>query len=126
MQVSGQALLICDATAQDPASKITLYGIFDRIWARTFPAVHGLFAIYWRCVAPGPGRVWVTIVKPDGSTLVDLEPAESNHEGAHTMQGTYTLGGFEFPVEGEYTLVLKHNGVEMIQASLFLTKRAGD
>ena len=123
MKVAGQALLTCDATAHDPTGKITLYGIFDRIWAAQFPTVHSLLAIYWRCIAPGPGRASVTILRPDGSPLVELEPAESRKEGPHTLQGTYTLGGFEFPAEGEYTLVLKHNSVEMMQASLFLQKR---
>ena len=126
MKVAGQALLTCDATVHDPSKKITLYGIFDRIWASQFPTVHALFAVYWRCVAPGPGRASVTILKPDGAQLVELELVESNTEGPHTMQGTYTLGGFEFPVEGEYTLVLKHNNVEMMQASLFLLKRGAE
>jgi hypothetical protein len=125
MTASGQALLTCDATVRDPGGKVTLYGVFDRIWAVQFPAVHQLFSIYWRCIAPGPGRAWVTILKPDGSTLTDLEPAETNREGPHSMQGTYTLGGFEFPTEGEYTLVLQHNGVEMLRASLFLEKKGG-
>ncbi len=40
------------------------------------------------------------------------------------MQGTYTLGAFEFPAEGEYGLVLKHNGVPMLEVSLFLQRRA--
>jgi Family of unknown function (DUF6941) len=123
MRVGGQALLTCDATAADPSGKITLYGIFDRIFAQGFPTVHNIFAIYWRCVAPGPGRAGVTVIRPDGSTLVELEPAETNREGLHYMQGTYTLGAFEFPVDGEYTLVLKHNGVEMIQANLVLERR---
>jgi len=48
MKVAGHALLTCDASAVDPAGKITLYGIFDRIWAQHFPSVHALFAIYWR------------------------------------------------------------------------------
>jgi len=122
MKVAGHALLTCDASAVDPAGKITLYGIFDRIWAQHFPSVHALFAIYWRCSAPGPGRAGVTILRPDGSTLVELEPVETNREGQHVMQGTYTLGGVEFPVEGEYTLVLKHNSIEMIQTPLFLQK----
>lgn len=124
MRVGGQALLTCDGTVADPVGKITLYGIFDRISTASFPAVHRLFSVYWRCIAPGPGRVGVTILRPDGSPLVELEPAESNREGLHVMQGTYTLGGFEFPVEGEYVLVLRHNGVEMLQTSLFLEKRA--
>ena len=120
---SGQALLVCDAVAHDPNGKTTLYGIFDRIWSSTFPAVHPMFAIYWRCVVPGPGRVGVSILKPDESILTDLEPVETSNEQPHSMQGTYTLGGFEFPAEGEYALVLKHNGRELLRSILSLSKR---
>lgn len=121
---SGQALLACDAVAHDPNGKITLYGIFDRIWSSTFPVVHPMFAIYWRCLIPGPGRVGVAILRTDGSILADLEPVETSKEQLHSMQGTYTLGGFEFPAEGEYSLVLKCNGTEILRSILFLSKRA--
>jgi len=119
----GQALVTCDATARDPSGKTTLYGIFDRIWTSKFPAIHRLFSIYWRCVVPGPGRVWVSILKPDKSTLLELEPVETNKEQIHSMQGTYTLGGIEFPLEGEYTFILKYNGQELLYNRLLLVTR---
>jgi hypothetical protein len=120
---SGQALLTCDAVARDPAGKVTLYGVFDRIWSAKFLTVHPLFSIYWRCFVPGPGRVEVSILRPDGSALSELEPVETGEEKAHFMQGTYTLGGSEFPTEGDYTLVLKYNGRELLQSCLSLVKR---
>lgn len=122
----GQALLTCDAVARDPNGKVTLYGIFDRIWASDFPTVHPMFSVYWRCVVPGPGRVGVMILKPDGSALVELEPIETNKEELHSMQGTYTLGGIEFPTDGSYRLILSYNGQEIVENNLFLSKRAPD
>lgn len=124
VEVYGQALLVCDATARDPSGKTTLYGIFDRIWFPQFPAIHPLFSIYWRCVVPGSGRVWVSILKPDKSTLLELEPVETDKKEVHSMQGTYTLGGFEFPAEGEYTFILKYNEKELLRSSLLLAKAA--
>jgi hypothetical protein len=118
----GQALLTCDAVARDPTGKITLYGIFDRIWSRTFPAVHGSFSIYWRCVIPAPGRVGVAILRPDGSTLLELEPAETSKESIHSLQGTYTLGAFEFPIEGDYTMVLRYNNITLLRSVLSLSR----
>jgi len=118
----GQALLTCDAVARDPSGKITLYGVFDRIWSQTFPAVHGSFSIYWRCVIPAPGRVGVAILRPDGSALMELEPAETNKESIHSLQGTYTLGAFEFPTEGEYTVVLKYNNITLLRSALSLSR----
>lgn len=119
----GHALLVCDATARDPNGKITLYGIFDRILSSRFPVVHPMFAIYWRCAVPGPGRVAVELVKPDGSALAELEPVETTKEAAHVLQGTYALGAFEFPSEGEYLLVLRYNGNEVLRNSLHLKRR---
>lgn len=119
----GHALLVCDAVARDPNGKITLYGIFDRIWTSQFPAVHSLFSIYWRCLIPGPGRAGVTILRPDGSPLTELEPVETNKESSHVLQGTYTLGNFEFPTDGEYAVVLKYNDIELLRVPLYLKKR---
>ena len=122
-QAVGQALLTCDAVARDPNGKITLYGIFDRIWAAQFPAVHSLLSVYWRCHVPGPGRVGVSILRPDGSTLVEFEPVETGKEGGQAMQGTCTLGGIEFPTDGEYALRMTYNGHEVMRGSLYLQKR---
>src|SRR2546425_12972451 len=118
----GQAVLVCDAVARDPAGKVTLYGIFDRIAVGKFPAVHATFSIYWRCVVPGPGRASLVISRPDGST-VELEPTESNKESEHIMQGTYTLVSFEFPLAGQYTAALVYNGKELLRCALQLVER---
>jgi hypothetical protein len=120
----GQALLTCDAVARDPNGKITLYGIFDRIWAGHFPAVHPMLSIYWKCEIPGPGRVGVRLLKPDGTSLLELEPVESGREPAHSMQGTYTVSPVEFPVDGEYTLVLLYKDREVMKGALHVQKRA--
>ncbi len=122
-QAIGHALLACDAVARDPNGKTTLYGIFDRIWAVQFPAIHPTFSIYWRCFVPGPGRVDVAILRPDGSTLAELEPIETNKEVPHTLQGTYTLAGFEFPSDGEYVWVLRYNRVDILRSPMHLQKR---
>ena len=122
-EIAGQALLTCDAVARDPNGKTTLYGIFDRIWAAQFPAIHPMLSIYWKCRLPGPGRVAVRIVKPDGSSLLELEPAESGKEGVQSVQGTYTLSPIEFPTDGEYTIVLRYNDQDILQSSLQLQKR---
>ena len=119
----GQALLTCDATAGDPSGKITLYGLFDRIWATQFPAVHPMMSIYWKCHVPGPGRVGVRILKPDGTGLIELEPVEFGQESPRGIQGSYTLSPVEFPVDGEYVVVLRYNDQDLLRSSLYLQKR---
>lgn len=118
----GYALLTCDATVRDPNGKTTLYGIFDRIGAAKFPAAHPMFSIYWKCLAPGPGRVGVAVFRPDGSQLTELEPVETSREGPHVIQGTYALGAFQFPVPGAYAIVLIYNGSEVLRTSLNLAE----
>lgn len=120
---SGQALLTCDAVARDPNGKVTLYGIFDRIWSGKFPTVHPTMSIYWKCRIPGPGRLGVSLVKPDGTNLIELEPVESGRESAHSMQGTFTLTPIEFPVMGEYAVVLRYNDREIIRGVLTLQEK---
>ncbi len=116
------ALLTCDAATRDPSGKVTLYGLFDRVLSARFPAVHGLFAIYWRCTVPGPGRLSVAILKPDGSVLADLDPVEVGQEGSQVMQGTHTLAGVQFPVDGDYSIILVFNGKEILRSGLTVMK----
>lgn len=123
-EAHGQALLTCDSVAHDPSTgKITLYGVFDRVSSLTFPAMHPLLAIYWKCLVRGPGRVGVSILRPDGSTLADLEPVEHAKEGEHSLQGTYTIGGLELPAEGRYVLSLRYNNKEVLTSALHLIRR---
>jgi len=121
-QAYGHALLTCDAIARDPNGKITLYGIFDRIWTASFPIVHPMFCIYWRCSHPALASCR-DYCRPDGQTLTELEPAETSKEAPHVMQGTYTLGAFQFPASGEYKLLLMYNSSEVLRSSLHLQQR---
>jgi hypothetical protein len=120
----GEALLICDAVARDPGGKVTLYGIFERIWAPRFPAVHPILSVYWKCRVPSAGRVGIRILKPDGSTLMELEPVESGRQTPHTMQGTYTLSPVEFPTDGAYSLVLRYNDQDILSTDVQVAKTA--
>ncbi len=41
------AMLVCDTTIRDAETgKVSLIGIFERIWAGAFPATHGSLAVY--------------------------------------------------------------------------------
>ena len=120
----GEALLVCDAAARDPSGKVTLYGIFERIWATRFPAVHPMLSVYWKCRLPTSGRIGVRILRPDGSTMMELEPVESGRAAPHTVQGTYTLSPIEFPADGAYALVLRFNEQDLLSTEIQVTKKA--
>ena len=41
------AMLVCDTTLRDAETgKVSLIGIFERIWAGAFPATHGSLSVY--------------------------------------------------------------------------------
>lgn len=121
----GEALLVCDAVARDPNGKVTLYGIFERIWASRFPAVHPMLSVYWKCRVPSAGRLGFRILKPDGSTLMELEPVESGRQTTtHSVQGTYTLSPVEFPTDGIYSLVLRYNDQDILSTEVQVAKKA--
>lgn len=102
------ALLVCDAIAMDPGGKVTLYGIFDRIWAATCPARHPQFVVYAKCRFSAPGEAKVVIEAPDGRNLVATEPMRPSEPG--TAQAIYGFTAFEFPVFGDYRVRLVSGG----------------
>jgi hypothetical protein len=115
---------LLSSVARDPSGKVTLYGIFERIWASRFPAVHPMLSVYWKCRVLSAGRLSVRIVKPDGATLMELEPVDSGRHVPHSLQGTYTLSPVEFPADGTYMFVLRFNDQDILSTAVELAKKA--
>jgi hypothetical protein len=113
------ALLLCDAIVPGPDGKTNLYGIFDKIHGKNFPARHPQLGVFWRCFVPEAGEVGITIYRPDGMPLLTLDPVMVDKIPG-IAQGIYMLSGVEFPSPGEYEVRLIYNGIEEI-ASFMLT-----
>ncbi|MFN8545098.1 MAG: hypothetical protein U0807_12965 [Candidatus Binatia bacterium] len=102
------ALLTCDATAADPHGKITLYGLFDVIWATQFPMRHPQLAVFLKCRFPGPGEAQVLLESPEGEPLLALAPVRAAAAGS--VQVVYQLTNVEFPGPGVYHFRLLSSG----------------
>ncbi len=63
--------IICDDIRQEMGGKLSLMGLFENIYAPTFPAVHPRLAIISEWSAgQGEFRVRMRIVSPDGKTVI--------------------------------------------------------
>ena len=104
------SLLACDAVAFDPAGKVTLYGVFDVIFAKQVPARHPSFAVFCKCRFSTPGEAKFAIYKPDGTPLVDEAMNPIRAQTAGVVQAIYNFAGLELPVVGEYQLRVSDAG----------------
>lgn len=117
------SLLLCDASARDPIGKITLYGIFDIIYSDKFPARHPEFSVYWKIYSDELGKLSVQIKKPDGSKLFTTEPLQLTESNTRKYQGVYTFGALEFPVPGDYKVVILFNDTQEIGSITLTVKK---
>ncbi len=99
-----QALLVCDAVAIDPNGKVTLYGVFDLIWAAQVPTRHPQLAIFVKCRVEGPVDLQVLVTDPDGNTMLALDPLRA--EVAGIAQGIYSIAALEFRTTGSYRIAV--------------------
>jgi|LGVF01.1.fsa_nt_gb hypothetical protein len=119
------ALLICDAAATGPDGKFTLYGLFDVIGCHKLPLRYPQFTVYWKLLADRLGKISVRIEKPDGSPLLSLDPFELQKNPFGKHQGVYTLTGVEFPVSGDYKVLLLLNDTEEIESTTLTIQKVG-
>jgi len=111
------ALVLSDAVATAPDGKFTLYGLFDTINCRKIPTRHPQFSIFWKIYSDQEGKVALKVKKPDGSALLNIDPVKVRPKSI--SQGAATFGGVEFPVSGEYSVVMVFNDSEEIGSTIF-------
>jgi hypothetical protein len=103
-----QAFLLCDSVVQDAQTgKSFVHGIFDRISARSFPAVHQFCAAFFRIRFDDQGdhSVSLTLIAPSG--LRQAMPSIPVAIGpTNIAQGTINIQGLPFLEEGRYEFEL--------------------
>jgi len=112
------SLLLCDATVRGPDGKTTIYGIFDIIYSDKFPTRHPQFSIYWKIYSEELGKLSVQINKPDGSKLLTTEPLQLKKSDTGKHEGAYSFGGMEFPIPGDYKVVILFNDTQEIGSEI--------
>jgi hypothetical protein len=108
------SLLLCDATVRGPDGKTTIYGVFDIIYSKGFPARHPQFSVYWKIYSAELGKVSIQILKPDGSRLLTTEPLQLEKSDVEKHEGAFSFGGVEFPTPGDYKVIVLFNEAKEI------------
>jgi hypothetical protein len=90
---------------------VIIHGVFDRIWAKKFPAVHSSCAVYFRIrfdEVPPDCKLAIVVVTPSGlrQPMPEVPVAIANG----LAQGNINIEGFPLPEPGDYELELLING----------------
>jgi len=104
--------LFCDHFLMDAAGKSSFIGVFERVGAATFPAVHKamylVFALRGEPNAVGKGVV--TVWTPDSAILLSTpeSPVQFSSEGRAML--VHLVYDLNFAAPGAYSVVLEVDG----------------
>jgi hypothetical protein len=111
--------VVCDYALVDGAGKISLLGIFERLFAANFPAMHPVmyFAAQW-VGAPFSTievelRIWGPSKEMIGTATQHIELAENGRSGA-----VIQLSPVPLPAPGEYVFELLGGGTSQKHVSI--------
>lgn len=110
-----QAFLICDSCVRDVQSgKTSVQGIFDVLYARSFPCVHPQATLYFRITfdrAPNdPIEVSFRTTGPTGIRNTSPATPLSLPANSERAEGFIIMQGFQFSQAGRYSFELLVNG----------------
>jgi hypothetical protein len=121
MTLEVQAFLLCDSVMRDAQTgKAIIHGVFDRIWATNFPAVHKSCAAYFRIRIDDVSRDYkleLVVVTPSGlrQPMPEIPLAVANS----LAEGNINIEGLPLPEAGSYEIELRINKSRV--ARFFLT-----
>lgn len=100
-----KTVLLCDSTILDQNRKISLLGIFDRIYADKYPAAHPLFELFtlWEG-EDGEYQQKVVVKTPDDIKLLETDWLKFKIENKGKAQVVNKFINVVLPKEGEYKI----------------------
>lgn len=123
-------MVTADYAAVEPQTgKLNILGVFNRIDAHQFPAIHPrmyLAAMFEKEMAdpPGPYRLTVTLVEEDGVSLVSISGSFSMQDGSFAVPPqhgiVFEMNDLGFKQPGEYRLHITVNEGELVEESMIL------
>lgn len=129
-----QLAVLCDYTTVSQEGKLSILGIFERIYARQFPARHRKMelAMQIRCSRADIGHerdVQVHLVDQDGHVIVQSQgnigiPADVQHPP--TINIVQIFEDVEFPAPGPYSFNIYLSGRQVAALSLDLVQIQDD
>src|SRR5262245_56154974 len=96
--VAGESITV------DGSGKASVSGVYDTVTADAFPSTSRPFSILCRCRFAAAGKAQVVIERPDGGTLLALEPIRITGPG--DAQQVHTVTGLVFPAAGDSRIAL--------------------
>lgn len=125
-----KALLLCDRVQRDSATgKFTIMGVFDRIWARAFPANQGEFGVYANVTNMNGSYLFSIqffLARPEG----DEQLAELRGQQPHFVRDPlarielgFNLPGILLPQAGRYYVRLVANEQQLQDLALTVAQQ---
>jgi len=106
-------IILCDAVAQDPQGKKTLYGLFDRIWSKKIPFNHRQFYIALRLIeGRGKHKIGLQIIDNE-KEIVFKAPDEVPVEFSGPLGVVEFIAefqDFQFKKDGYYEIRVTYDG----------------
>ncbi len=108
-----QAFLLCDSMMRDAETgKSIISGVFDRIWAEKYPALHASLSVYFRFILPvakSTFKMQLDFITPSGlrQSMPEL-PGSAGPRGI--AEGAISIQGLPLPEPGDYTFELLIDG----------------
>lgn len=122
MQPKIDVLVLCDQVIQDAhTGKNTLVGIFDRLFARQYPATHPVVTVFATVTGAPNQRIMATLrVFSPTAHLADIAMGEItlSTQGRANIIGV--IGGMKIPEPGLYRIVALLNDVDAAETKLLV------
>ena len=99
------ALVICDSVYHDSAGKRALVGLFDRIEASGFPAVHSHFCVFVAITSTRHNsHCKLEIVNSREEPIVTMESPITGGTPRAILEIIFELNNVSFPAAGQYMI----------------------
>lgn len=117
--------LRCDYAFFDGQGKACLIGLFNRIWADSFPATHSLLFVVsnWIGDANETFSQHTRIMAPDGSQVAESRVPEVTASPAGGAGIITRFANITFPEPGDYRIELLANDIVAGSVGLILAPR---
>ena len=97
-------LVVCDRAVFDAQGKASLHGLFDLIWAQSYPTRHPELTVFAQVRFHSPGETRIVVEAPDGTPLAVADACRLTVAGK--AQAICTFSDLLLPTAGEYLVRL--------------------
>jgi hypothetical protein len=125
-KLSADLFALCDFALTSQEGKLSLIGLFDRIFVKAIPATYSRFFLVaiLRGKANSQHHLSLELLGPSGKSIFK-QPTINIKFAAHGKANLITdIASLSLPEIGEYQLVLKSNQKVIARTSFFVTQIA--